>query len=685
MNKLTPAASVLSNTYKSIFDPNTLALLTQQYEQAPSQLQAYILFQLAKRTQRPVLQFLTSMTLQAISCDFISELPSELSIHIIKYLDVQSLGRAACVSKEWRRRVDADPQVWKDRLIADGYSLPEELETTPAPEWERPEYWGFKKMDNAHNQATPSETTPKNTTTNSNDFEEFGDEEDTPVYRTRSSVRRSRRTATSRRTQVISSTSTTAAASVTSPVLSSLPPDEEDHLDPRIEDSPPLGPLPNQDKHPYKRRYWRALTLDNAWKRADCKRLSFAGHDRNVVTCLHFSGRRIISGSDDHTIAIWDAETGQLVRTLQGHEGGVWALAVIGDTIVSGSTDRSTRVWDAETGRCSHIFWGHTSTVRCCKIILPRKHSEKDELVPPYPVIITGSRDHTLRVWRLPSPKNCPASGQQQGSNDTEQWSLHVWQGHMGSVRAVDGWGRWVVSGSYDNNVIIWDLYTGQRKHVLLGHIQKVYSVSMEEGGRRCASGSMDGTVRVWNISDGSCLFALEGHTSLVGLLSLTPHHIISAAADTTLRIWHPTSGELLSVLHGHTGAITCFQASHGRVVSGSDGCLKLWSLTPAPKRPAEFLRPGALWGSHSRDVWIQDLLEGLTGVWQVRFDRRRCVAAVQRNNATWFEVLDFEQGSRRVTYGAPLPRRRQVRVTASNNPVLAGRGGGEGSDMDIE
>ncbi|TVY48477.1 WD repeat-containing protein [Lachnellula occidentalis] len=38
----------------------------------------------------------------------------------------------------------------------------------------------------------------------------------------------------------------------------------------------------------------------------------------------------------------------------------------------------------------------------------------------------------------------------------------------------------------------------------------------------------------------------------------------------------------------------------------------------------------------------IKDLLTDLTGVWQVKFDERRCVAAVQRDNLTYVEVLDF-------------------------------------------
>jgi len=132
----------------------------------------------------------------------------------------------------------------------------------------------------------------------------------------------------------------------------------------------------------------------------------------------------------------------------------------------------------------------------------------------------------------------------------------------------------------------------------------------------------MDGTVRVWNLQDGTCQHTLTGHTSLVGLLGLSPSHLVSAAADSTLRIWDPDSGELKHTLAAHTGAITCFQHDEFKVLSGSDGNLKMWNI-----------RDGTV---------VRDLLTGITGVWQVVFEGRWCVAASNREQATVLDVWDF-------------------------------------------
>jgi WD domain, G-beta repeat len=132
----------------------------------------------------------------------------------------------------------------------------------------------------------------------------------------------------------------------------------------------------------------------------------------------------------------------------------------------------------------------------------------------------------------------------------------------------------------------------------------------------------MDGSVRIWSLKTGQLLHTLTGHTSLVGLLSLSPTTLVSAAADSTLRIWDPTTGALQHTLSAHTGAITCFQHDEFKVLSGSDGALKMWDT-----------RDGTV---------IRDLLINITGVWQVVFDERFCVAASNAQEHTYLDVWDF-------------------------------------------
>ncbi|KAJ3552805.1 hypothetical protein NM688_g3964 [Phlebia brevispora] len=394
-------------------------------------------------------------------------------------------------------------------------------------------------------------------------------------------------------------------------------------------------PLP----HPYKVLFKsRHLTRTRWVSNQEPHHISFAAHGRSVVTCLIFSHGRIISASDDHSIHVYSPVTGTLVRSLDGHEGGVWALAATKNTLVSGSTDRTVRIWDLTTGRCTHVFGGHTSTVRCLAIVKPEFIDVENEggvitreKWPKRPLIVTGSRDHSLRVWTLPRPgddeyrcygaDDAEVDPSEEEVDENPYHRLHL-EGHDHAVRALAARGRTLVSGSYDCTVRIWDIITGQCKWVLVGHTQKVYSVVLDIHRNLACSGSMDGTVRVWNLSTGTCQHTLTGHTSLVGLLGLSPSYLVSAAADSTLRVWNPDSGELLHTLAAHNGAITCFQHDEFKVLSGSDGTLKMWDI-----------RDGSQ---------VRDLLTGIVGVWQVVFEGRWCIAASNRTDATMLDVWDF-------------------------------------------
>lgn len=391
--------------------------------------------------------------------------------------------------------------------------------------------------------------------------------------------------------------------------------------------------------HPYKILFKsRHLTRTKWINNLNPKHHSFPAHGRAVVTCLIFSHERIISASDDHSIHVYSPHTGQLTMSLDGHEGGVWALSATKDVLVSGSTDRTVRIWDLNTGRCTHVFGGHTSTVRCLAIVKPEwvETTGEDGVIhrekwPKRPMIVTGSRDHTLRVWLLPRPDEdeyrCFGNGEdevdpaEEDVDENPYHKLHL-EGHEHAVRALAARGRTLVSGSYDTHVRVWDIITGKCKWVLSGHTQKVYSVVLDPTRNIACSGSMDGTVRVWDLNTGTERFMLTGHTSLVGLLGLSASHLVSAAADSTLRIWDPDTGEMKHTLAAHNGAITCFQHDEFKVLSGSDGTLKMWDI-----------RDGSV---------VRDLLTGIVGVWQVVFEGRWCVAASNRQDATVLDVWDF-------------------------------------------
>jgi WD40 repeat protein len=81
-------------------------------------------------------------------------------------------------------------------------------------------------------------------------------------------------------------------------------------------------------------------------------------------------GRRIVSGSADKTLKVWDARNGQEILSLQGHTGGIHSVAISPDGrhIVSGSEDGKLRVWASRAGQEVLCLEGHTEEVRCVAI-----------------------------------------------------------------------------------------------------------------------------------------------------------------------------------------------------------------------------------------------------------------------------------------------------------------------------
>ena len=100
-------------------------------------------------------------------------------------------------------------------------------------------------------------------------------------------------------------------------------------------------------------------------------------------------GRRIVSGSWDGMLKVWDVATGREILTFKAHPVAIHSVAVSPDgrQVVSGSRDKTLKVWDAATGQQTLTLIGHTSWVWCVAFS------------PDGRRIVSGSADKTLRLW----------------------------------------------------------------------------------------------------------------------------------------------------------------------------------------------------------------------------------------------------------------------------------------------
>lgn len=338
--------------------------------------------------------------------------------------------------------------------------------------------------------------------------------------------------------------------------------------------------LLNRCPEAYRNWEWHHLKL-----RMDTSLLTLEGHSKDV-TAVAWSpdGQRIVSGSRDQSLRIWNAKTGEAERVLEGHSRSVAAVAWSpdGQRIVSGSfaqlpratkeTDKggNLRIWNAATSEIVHVLNGHSGSVLAL------------DWSPDGQQFVSASNDSTLRIWDA-----------QTGG------IVLVLEGHSKSVTAV-AWspnGRRIVSGTRDGPLHIWDAQTGGIAQVVVGrHSGNVTDVAWSPDSQRLAWSSFEGnfvgtseflegegaTLSIWDVEAKETVQTLEVPSGYVESLAWSPdgQRLVSGSRVGSLHIWDSMTGDRMQVLEGHSKGVTAvaWSPSGRRIVSGSsDETLHIW------------------------------------------------------------------------------------------------------------
>ena len=246
--------------------------------------------------------------------------------------------------------------------------------------------------------------------------------------------------------------------------------------------------------------------------------------------------------------------------------------------VVSGSHDHTVRLWHARTGQPrGGPLTGHTSWVMA--VALGEVDGE--------PVIVSGSADHTVRLWdaRTGQPRGAPLTGHTEGVRAV-------------ALGEVDG-EPVIVSGSADHTVRLWDARTGQpRGGPLTGHTDMVAAVALGkvDGEPVVVSSSFDSTVRLWHARTGQPRGGpLTGHRGWVEAVALGKVDgepiVVSGKIDSTVRLWHARTGQPRGgPLTGHQYRVAAVALGEvdGEpvIVSGSfDLTMRLWDARSGQQR----------------------------------------------------------------------------------------------------
>jgi len=273
------------------------------------------------------------------------------------------------------------------------------------------------------------------------------------------------------------------------------------------------------------KRLFESASGDTAGSGAEA--VIMRGHTSGVLS-VSIVGNRIVSGSEDGEVRIWDAESYECIKAERKHEGGVLTLAPCAERnlVFSGGRYGEVSLWSAEDGK---ELWRH-------------QHRRIGG-------IMDASIDAANGVVYLVTNVGVAVSQDLVTGKTISEFDDRK-RGAIRAVRVLPG-GRLAVAGDYET-IRIWGMPEGNLVNQLRGHEEGVLCMDVSPDGKTLASGSRDSKVLLWDIESGECKARLAGHEfSIYGVdFDAEGKRLLSVSWDHTMRVWDTdTQRELAKIL----------------------------------------------------------------------------------------------------------------------------------------
>ena len=238
---------------------------------------------------------------------------------------------------------------------------------------------------------------------------------------------------------------------------------------------------------------------------------TMSGHSKNITSLILLNENKLVSGSEDKTIKIWDIQKRLCISTITGNYERIESLLKIKDNIIVAGSQNTIRFFNTDNKKELFSLLGHEKSV--CTII---KMNEN--------IIISGGYDNIIKIWDI-NKKSCEYS--LYGHDTTVFVVLLLQDGRLASG-----------SGSWDRALKIWDLENKRCDCTLVGHKREIKCMQQMSNGW-LLTGSVDKTIKVWNVKKKCCIQTLISHfEAIYSLCIIEKDKFVSGGKDQEIKIW---------------------------------------------------------------------------------------------------------------------------------------------------